>query len=166
VSGNTLTILAAVAGIVVGILTTWFFTWSSKRDSDEKQESLLKETSTLRGLFKDVEESIARSITPQVEKAAQPAGYPGQVGNLAEMSPESARSASALDALVRASLGTLLDEHGEVRVPRLLRAVTERLPDASPSQIFSALERLRKAGRVSWTGDDLMKADVIKIHTQ
>ncbi len=178
-NGNTLTIVAAVAGIVVGILTTWLFTWSSMRDANKKQASLLTEistlqektstlqtmTSTLRGLLRDVEESVPEPITPQIEKAVQPAWYPGRVANV-ETPPESTTSASALDVLVRASLGTLLDEHGEVSVPRLLRAVIQRLPDASPSLIFSTLEGLRKAGRVSWPGDDVMKAGVIRIHAQ
>ena len=82
------------------------------------------------------------------------------------MSPTSAVSPSALDVIVRASLGALLDEHGEVNVPRLLREVTQRLPDASPSMISSSLEELRKAGRLSWPGDDVMKAGVVRLQTQ
>jgi hypothetical protein len=175
VNGNTLTIVAAVAGIVVGILTTWWFTWSSKRDGDAKQASLLGEistlkeeisakeemTSTLQRDLSDVADSVAKLVTPHVEKGLQPAQYPGHGAHV-----ETSTSPSALDVVIRASLGALLDEHGDVSVPRLLRTVTQRLPDASPSLIASALQALRQAGRLSWQGDDVMKAGVIRIHAQ
>lgn len=176
-SGNTLTIVSTVAGIVLAFATSWWFTRSGKRDANAKQESLLGEistlqeeistqqemTSTLQGLLSDVAESVAKPVTSHPGKALEP-GFPGHVDNVTAMSPQ--RATSALDVVVRASLGALLDEHGEVSVARLLRAVTVRLPDASPLLISSSLEQLRNAGRVSWPGHDVMKAGVIRIHPQ
>jgi len=74
----------------------------------------------------------------------------------------SAEQTAATDMLVRASLGALLNEHGEVSVPRLLQELARDLPDAEPS-VLSSLEELKKSGRVSWDGDDVRKAGIIKV---
>ena len=167
VSGNTLTIVSTVAGIAFGVVTSWWFTRSSKRDSDAKQESLASRISTLQGVLSEVADSVAKKpITPRNGSELQPVLVAGHDANVVKASPQPATSASALDVVVRASLGALLDEHGDVSVPRLLRAVTQRLPDVSPSLISSSLERLRSAGKLSWPGDDVMKAGVITIHPQ
>ena len=153
-SGDTLAIVLAVAGVIVGGVISWWFTRASERDASNKQQKLI---STLQGMFADVADSV---------KALQLAHVPGQVTKLLEASPRPATSTQAIDVVVRASLGALLDEHGEVSVPRLLRAVAQRLPDASPSLVSSSLQELRNAGKLSWPGDDVMKADVIKIYPQ
>ena len=151
-SGNTLAIVLAIAGIVVGFATAWWFARASRRDANDKQQKLL---AAQQSLFTDIS-----------TKALEPAQPTGQVANLVAASPRPTAFAPALDVVVRASLGALLDENGEVSVPRLLRAVAQRLPDASPSLISSSLEELRKAGKLSWPGDDVMKAGVIKIYPQ
>ena len=167
-SGNMLTIVGTVAGIVAGLLTSWLFTRSSRRDGQAEEARLLKEISTLQekvstqqGLLSGIAESA-----PRIERALQSARSSAQAASAVATSLKSAPSAPALDMLVRASLGALLNEHGEVSVPRLLRAVTRGLPDASPSSISSSLEELRKAGKVSWSGDDVMKAGVVRVHPQ
>ena len=80
-SGNTLTIVSAMAGIVVGILATWLFTRSSMRDANAKQKKLLDEistlqektsvqqemTSNLQGLLSDVAASVASPVASRVE---------------------------------------------------------------------------------------------------
>ena len=172
-SGNTLAIVLAAAGIVVGFLTSWWFTRSTLRDAKataaKQQEEMARqheEISTLRGLLSGVAESVAKPITPDIEKALQSARLSDQVANAVATSLKSATSASTLDVLVRASLGALLNEHGEVSVPQLLRTVARARPDASPSSISSSLEELRTAGKVSWSGDDVMKAGMIRVNPQ
>ena len=128
------------------------------------QASLLKEISMLRGLLASVVESAAKSVIPGVEQALQSVQLPDKVADAVALSLKSATSESALDVLIRASIGTLLNEHGEVSMPRLLREVAHRLPDAGPSAISSSLEELRQSGKVSWLGDDVMKAGVIRVH--
>lgn len=167
-SGNTLTIVSTAAGIVVGFLTSWWFTRSGRRDAQAEEARLLKEISTLQekvstqqGLLSGIAESA-----PRIEQALQSARLSDQAASAVATSRKSATSAPALDVLVRASLGALLNEHGEVSVPRLLRAVTRGLPDASSSSIASSLEELRKAGKVSWSGDDVIKAGVVRVHPQ
>jgi hypothetical protein len=162
VSGNMLTVVLAVAGIVVGFLTAWWVSRSSKRQAEANM-------STLRSLFSDVAKSMtSRPIITDVEvdQALRSARLPDKVAGDVATSLRSATSASTIDVLVRASLGALLNEHGEVNVPRLLQEVASALPDASLSSVLSSLEELRKTGRVSWSGDDVRKAGVIRVHPQ
>ena len=161
VSGDMLSVVLAVAGIVVGYLTAWWFSRSSKRQAEANM-------SALQSLFSDVAESMtSKPITGvELDQALQSTRLPDKVAGDATTSLRSATSASTIDVLVRASLGALLDEHGEVSVPRLLQEVASALPDASLSSILSSLEELRKTGRVSWSGDDVRKAEVIRVHPQ
>jgi hypothetical protein len=162
VNGNTLTVVSTVAGIVVGFMTSWWFTRSGKRDAQKKQLGLLNEISALKSLLSSVAESVTESITSNVE-ALQSAQLPDRKPTTVTTSPS---PTSTLDVLVRASLGALLDEHGEVSFPRLFKAVSQDLPGASLSSVLSSLEELRKSGKVSWPGDDVRKAGVIKVHPQ
>lgn len=163
-SGNTLNIVSAVAGIVVGFLTSWWFTRSSKRDAEAQASRLLNEVATLRGLLSEVAESVAKPVAPRVVQALQSARVSDQVASAVATSVTSAAAAPAVDVLVRASLGALLNEHGEVSVPRLLRAVSRGIPEASPAEISASLAALREAGRVSWPGDDVLKAGVVRVN--
>ena len=161
-SGNTLTVVSTAAGIVVGFLTSWWFSRSSKRQAEANM-------SALQGLFSDVAESMtSKPITTgvEVDQALRSARLPDKVAGDVATSFRSATSASTIDVLVRASLGALLNEHGEVSVPRLLQKVAPALPDASLSSVVSSLKELREDGRVSWSGDDVMKAGVIRVHPQ
>jgi len=168
VSGNMLAIVLAVAGILVGFVTSWWFTRSSKRNAEEERVILQKEISALRGLLSDVAESAIRSTATEsgIDKVPQATRVPVKVPDSAAASPPSTAATSTIDVLVRTSLGALLNEHGEVSVPRLFREVTHALPDASLPSIVSSLEELRKAGRISWSGDDVRKAEVIRVHPQ
>lgn len=160
-SGNMLTITSTVAGIVVGFVTSWWFTRSAKRASQEERASLHEEISILRGLLSSVAESVTAPGIPNAERlSAQPGQAPAPVVAL------SPAPTSTVDVLVRASLGTLLNEHGEVSVPRLFRTVSHALPEESTSSIASSLEALRKAGKVSWQGDDVRKASIIRVHVK
>jgi hypothetical protein len=167
-SGNTLTVVSAVVGIVVGFLTSWWFTRSAKRDAEAKRMSLVTEISALRGLLSGVAESVTKPLITHgdVEQALRSARSPDTMADAIATSVRSAESTSKLDVLVRTSLGALLNGQGEVSVPRLLQAVARALPDASLPSVLSSLEELRAAGRVSWSGDDVRKAGIIKVHPQ
>jgi hypothetical protein len=136
----------------------------SPQISPADQASLLKEISRLRSLLASVAESAANSVIPDVEQALKSVQLPDKLADAVAVSLKSATSESALDVLIRASIGTLLNEHGEVSMSRLLREIAHRLPDARPAAISSSLEELRQAGKVSWLGDDVMKAGVIRVH--
>ncbi len=168
-SGNTLTVGSAVAGIVVGFLTSWWFSWLSKRRAQAERVILVNKIATLQGILSGVADSIkAKPIITGVEadQVLHSAALPDKVARDVATWLRSAASASAVDVFVRASLGALLNEHGEVSVPRLLQEVARALPDASLSSVLSSLEELRRSGRVSWSGDDVRRARVIKVHPQ
>jgi hypothetical protein len=169
VSGDELTVVSAVAGIVVGFLTSWWFSWSSKRHAQAERAILVNKISTLQSILSGVAESIRTKpiITGvEVDHALHAARLPDEVAGDVVTSLRSAASASTTDVFVRASLGALLNERGEVSVPRLLQEVAHALPEASLSSVLSSLEELRKTGRVSWSGDDVRRAGVIRVHPQ
>jgi hypothetical protein len=167
VSSNMLTIASTAAGIVVGFLSSWWFSRSSQRHSQAERETLMTKIATLQGLLSGVAESISARPTMaggQADQVVRDARLPDKVADEVGASVRSAESVSNADVFVRASLGALLNEHGEVSVPRLMQEVTHALPGMSSSSIVSSLEALRRSGRVSWSGDDPRKADVIKVH--
>jgi hypothetical protein len=165
VSGNTLTVVSTMAGIVVGFLTSWWFSWSSKRHAQAERVILVNKITSLQAILSSVAESI--KATPVIASAEVDQALhtlPGKVAGDVATSLRSAASASATDVFVRASLGALLNERGEVSVRRLLQEVAHSLPEASLSSVLSSLGELRESGRVSWSGDDVRKAEVIKVH--
>jgi hypothetical protein len=167
VNADTLTITSTAAGIIVGFLTSWWFSQSGKRHSQQEREILLNKIATLQGILSGVAEAIsARPLMTdgQVDQAVREARLPDKVADEVATSIRSAESSANVDVFVRASLGALLNEHGEVSLPRLLQEVTHALPGTTSSSIVSALEELRGTGRVSWSGDDVRKAEVIKVH--
>lgn len=106
----------------------------------------------------------AQPLVSDVEQALKSAKSSDRVADVVATSLKLVTSTSALDVVVRAAIGPLIDEHGEVNVARLLRTVAHGLSDASPSEIACSLNKLQEAGKVSWLGNDVMKAEVIKVH--
>jgi len=150
VSGNTLTVVLTLAGIAAGAVVSW---WFARRSSRELQRS----NRDLQRSF-DAQQSILAEIK-QMQSSQLPDTAAGDV-----VTPlRSAEQTAATDMLVRASLGALLNEHGEVSVPRLLQELARDLPDAAQPSVLSSLEELRQSGRVSWEGDDVRKAKIIKV---
>jgi hypothetical protein len=138
-----LTVVLTLAGIAAGAVVSWWFARRSSRElqrSFAAQQRLLVELKTLQS--SQLPDTAAGDVVTPLRSAEQTA---------------------ATDMLVRASLGALLDEHGEVSVPRLLQELARDLPDAAQPSVLSSLEELRKSGRVSWEGDDVRKAKIIKV---
>ena len=149
-SGNTLTVVLTLAGIAAGAVVSW---WFARRSSRELQRS----NRDLQRSF-DAQQSILAEIK-QMQSSQLPDTAAGDV-----VTPlRSAEQTAATDMLVRASLGALLNEHGEVSVPRLLQELARDLPAAAQPSVLSSLEELKKSGRVSWDGDDVRKAGIIKV---
>jgi hypothetical protein len=157
VTGEMLTIVLTVAGIGVGFATSLFFSVSAKREAQAKHDAVLQQNSSLHQKI-----SILQNLLSSVVKSA----VETDIG--VDQAPRSAQVSgkSSVDLLVRASLGALLNEYGEVSVQRLLREVGHARPGVSPSSVLSSLEDLRETGMVSWAGDDLRKAGVVVVHSQ
>jgi hypothetical protein len=149
-SGNKLTVVSTLAGIIVGFLTSWWLTPSGKRDAQKKQLRRHDEISVLKSLLSSGAESVTKSITPNVE-TLQPARLPDKRSARGRTSLRPA-STSASGVLVRASLGALLNEHGEVSLQRLFKGVMQDLPGTSLSSVLSSPEMLGESGKVSWQG--------------
>ena len=143
-SGNTLTVVSTLAGIAVGYMISLWFARAGRRDL---QRSFAAQQVILVGL----------------KQTLQSSQLPDTAAGDVVTPLRSAEPTVATDVLVRASLGALLNEHGEVSVPRLLQELDRDLPDAAQSSVLSSLEQLRKSGRVSWQGDDVRKAGIIKV---
>jgi hypothetical protein len=161
--------LGSSPGVLALIVSEWFFEEVVQHDPEadplsyRKVDVNVKETQA-GAWIRLCDDSVAKSVIAGIEQALEPVQSLDKVAGAVAMSLKSATSASALDILVRESIGILLNERGEVSVPRLLRAVAHELPDASPSAISSSLGKLRETGKVSWLGDDIMKAGVIRVH--
>jgi hypothetical protein len=69
-----------------------------------------------------------------------------------------------LELLVRASLGMLLNERGEVSVERVLSEVGMSLRRPSRDAIVATLQSLRARCLVDWSGpDDLTGVEVVRV---
>jgi hypothetical protein len=174
VSGNTLTVVSTIAGIAVGFVTSLWLARSGKRHAETQREKIEKDFADLQSSF-SAQQSILAGVAEiirtkpamadfEVSQTPQLAPLADKAGADVVTPPRSAASSSAIDVLVRASLGALLNEHGEVSVPRLLQELARALPGAAQSSVLSSLEELRSSGRVSWSGGDVRKAGVIKVH--
>lgn len=71
----------------------------------------------------------------------------------------SGRSTGRFTQKVRQLLGTLINEHGEVELRRLLESVEAR----QQQSVFDVLRGLREEGVVSWDGGDLAKATCVRV---
>lgn len=161
-SGNLLTIISSVAGIALGFLTSWWFARAGRVAAKSDRTDLLNEVSTLRDLLNGVVESIAGPDDPPRHHGVSASRINASAPTI-DLAGDK-RAENKLDILVRASLGTLLDERGQVSPQRLLRQVGHALPGASFNEIAASLEGLRRSGKVSWDGNDVRGAETIRVH--
>jgi hypothetical protein len=169
-SGNLLTVLVGVAGLAAAIQCFRL----GARQADRQHTELLAETARHKSdlgqqnveLGREVRE--VRSILAAFlrEGGTQSRGHMHSV-SLDRISPvprNQDASGSAVDLLVRASLGALLNERGEVHLQRLLDEVCATLGAASLADTIFVLQRLRSEGVVDWDGAaDLSDAQVIRV---
>lgn len=73
---------------------------------------------------------------------------------------------AAIEELVRASLGALVNERGEVDMSRLMQEVSLAAGSQGMSAAFEALRRLRSRGVVDWDGSDESLPQVGTLHVQ
>ena len=98
--------------------------------------------------------TFARDVTAQSARASR-----SRTASLGEPNGDPMGAPSeAIDLLVRASLGALLDERGEVDVMRLLDEVCTALGAPDPAVAISALCRLRADGAIDWEGPKISGA--------
>jgi hypothetical protein len=145
-----------IAGIVVSVVCAWLFYWLGGRVGRRQNSALLKEISELRKLLAEYVQSMSERLDTTSLL------YEGHI----EPSSESLEPADtigrsepnvAIEELVRASLGALVNEKGEVEMSRLMREVSLAMGSQDPSVAFEVLRRLRPKGVVDWgTSDELL----------
>jgi hypothetical protein len=162
-SGNGLTIIVGIAGVLVSVLCAFLAFRMGVRQADRQTAELLTESSRQNA------QVIAVTNGQKLELAREMRQVRGAFSSFFQQvvrgSP-STNKESATEVLVRASLGVLLDEHGEVRLQRLLDDVAAAAKTPSQSETLSVLRRMREEGVVDWSGPaDLMNVKFVRVRS-
>jgi hypothetical protein len=182
VNGDTLTIVVGVAGVVVSVLSSVIAyrrgTQTAAKQqakllqtADEQQAELLQATDAQKAeIIRVLEQRIVilsewgRGVASRTATASVPTSGPAQRLPGAAGDADAGVSPSALELLVRASLGTLLNERGEVQLSRLFQEVGEALGAPQYKETEQILRQLRAAGAIDWDGpDDLSGVQAVRV---
>lgn len=157
-NGDVLTVTVGAAGVVASIICSSLAFRRGAQQADSQKAELLLEIQEVRGVLSSFARGVARLRTPLP--------IPGRAVGDRHIPQVADPDDDAVDLLVRASLGALLDERGEVRVQRLLDEVSSALGTPDHEVTVAALGRLRDVGSIDWDGDDdLMGVQVICVRT-
>lgn len=143
--GGTLTVVVGVAGILFSLLFSVLFYRRGVRVSREEKADLRRWISNM--YHESAERFQAkREVRPILVQAGEDhstiADHLGvDVSN------------SAAEALVRASLGALVNARGEVSLPRLIREVSQVSGAPKLPEVVEILGGLRAEGVIDWDGD-------------
>lgn len=162
-SGNAAPLTLGVAGIVVSIACSWIFYCLGGRIARRQNVTLLKEINDLRRLLADYVHSMSERLGPaDGEPGEQEASSTGSAADAMSHAEPNA----AVEELVRASLGALVNERGEVDMSRLMREVSLAIGPNGLSAAYDSLRLLRARGVVEWDASDESLSDVRTIHVQ
>ena len=157
-NSDLLTLLVGALGAVVSLATAAESYRRGKRASHVEKDELLAEIGAQRELLIEV----VQRFTVRDDDRLQAALPEGEGTESAFVSDQ-----SAVEVLVRAVLGTLLNERGEVAFQRLLHEVSHAVGRPSYTEIAEVLADLRTDGIVEWyPGPDLSSVDTIKVHAR
>lgn len=163
-SANALTIIVGVVGFLASVVSSGVFYRRGTRAAENQKAELLLALKQERNLLS----RFVRSVAGQTAYAAL--AEPRVQPVVADRSPSSAGAAgpeastSALELLVRASLGALLDERGRVQLARLFQEVGEALGTPHYEDTVQVLRQLRGTGAVDWDGpDDLHEVQEVRV---
>lgn len=169
-SGNLLTVLVGVVGVVASVICSADAYRRGKRNSMRENEELLHELAAHREGSREEKEQLLDEISAQrqilsevVARFAEVNGDNSELESRNEIDP--ARDA-AVGVLVRAVLGTLLNARGEVEFPRLLHEVSQAVGRPSFTDIATELIELRAEGVIDWrpAGSPVDQAQVIHVY--
>jgi len=159
VSGDALTIMVGAAGIVASALGSWASFRRGERSAREQKKA-----------FKELSETFKEYVAADIERArVAPVRSGSRSRSQTSAPPDQASSPSApspVERLVRASLGALVDERGDVQLPRLFGQVGSAMRSPHVSEICQTLQHLREAGSIDWEGpDDLNGVSIVRVLT-
>jgi hypothetical protein len=138
VGGDVLTIVVGLAGILVSVVASADAYRRGKRAAKAEKEELLGEITAQREMLS----AVVQQFSAVASGAAAEASSAGASAAGAE---------TAANVVVRAALGTLLNESGEVAFHRLLQEVSHALGHPSFSEVAEVLQGMRDDGLVEWT---------------
>jgi len=166
-----------MAGVLVSILcSAAAFKWGAQQTDRQKAELVavtnrqkaalsleLHEVRSMLSTFAhSVESGLATSNGPVARRLSRP-DRRGE-GVRGEGLDTGTQYSPTTELLVRASLGALVDERGEVRLQRLLDEVATALGVPSQAATISAIQHLRDDGLVDWDGAaDLSNVQSIRV---
>jgi len=152
-TSDALTVTVGIFGVFASFGFSQLFYWLGKRSARREKGELLQEIHELEMLlsraFQEMSEHVpSKSDLKRMLGARDAVTHPtGPAGkSFAEGGP-------TVEENVRAILGSLVNERGEVSVPRLLREVGKTVGPARFPEIVSTLNNLRSGGDLDWDGD-------------
>lgn len=171
-SSDGLTIVVGIGGVLASVLCSALaFRWGA-RQADRQRSYLVQETNRqkdeLAVKIQEVRNAFSTFVRG-VEDGRRTIETPSSRPSLGSARVGPAFDGAVMDMattelLVRANLGALLDERGEVRLQRLFDEVASALGSPSQAATVLALQRLRDEGLVEWDGSaDLSEADFVRV---
>jgi len=156
-----ITVASTVAGVFVGYVVSWSFARSSKRTAELRQTNSDRQLAIVKDVLLGIQGELSKTgpgteVNEGVGGKEHASTVPGSPYGATEPN-------SVLDLSVRVMLGTLLDEHGQVELNRLLLGMSRIASPPSVLNILSSLARLRTQGVVSWDGGDVGQAKMIRM---
>ncbi len=150
---NALTLTVGVAGILAAWWFPWWFYRSGLRKARAENASLHKEIAGAREVLQNFMQVRSRDAGRDVvESSASAASAP--------------LSDAAVEELLRASLGALVNERGNVDMVRLKREVAAVVGASHLTDALAILRRLRDQGVVWWDNDADNLAQVPVLHVK
>jgi hypothetical protein len=161
---NAASIILGIAGIVASVVCAWLFYWLGGRIARRENGALLKEINELRKLLADYVQSMSERLGSMQREDGRVVA--SDEGSCATVAVARAEPNAAIEGLVRASLGALVNERGEVDMSRLVREVSLATGPTGLSAAFEVLRQLRSRGVVEWDGSDDVLPQVHSIRLQ
>jgi hypothetical protein len=157
---DVVTVVTALVGIGVGLLSSWWFAKSSVNRAKADQVQLRDQIALLRDLFADVRVNLEADETQLSREEA----FDDLRESRADITDETVTLAeSRVDTLIRTSLGTLLNERGQVRVSALIQEICRRPGAPEPAMIVSSLGRLRAGGTIAFDSNEISAATLLQV---
>lgn len=147
INANLLTVMVGIAGILASYLLYLLGIRKAKAEND--------------GLHSDI--AAAREALQNLVRVRSKDSGRGGAATVASSATEPLSEAAA-EELLRASLGALVNERGDVDMTRLRREIAAVVGPSHLTDVLSGLERLRAQGIIWWDGtDDLTRVRLLHV---
>jgi hypothetical protein len=165
-TGNVLTIVVGLIGVGASLVFSLVFYQAGKKTSAADRAMLLETIEGQRDILLGLRITQPVITQHEVQQALDSAGAgDGSAADVIASSLNTAASTAALDRLVRASLGALLNERGEVELARLLQDVDHAVGNSHVAEVLEVLRHMRAQGTITWQGsaDNLTATDLVRV---